>query len=207
MVRLNEGLERAATKKPVYYEERPIDEDGSDASAASELPSEPIRKKSKPNPTEVSDDPVPQASSRQSRQTQAATTQPQSQAAPSRRMRIGRMIDQLEKAGKGTLTYCDSKPLKSESKLQPPACNLGLLKLSTANLPWLDELTLYGWLTSNDVLPCIKQWKQECLDNYDICASLQTALPSGDFPFDETTKYLSRTAPRYATIVNQRAGL
>ena len=48
MVRLNEGLERAATKKPLQYKEDPAEENETDASAASEPLGEPVRKKSKP---------------------------------------------------------------------------------------------------------------------------------------------------------------
>lgn len=197
MARLNEGLERAATKKPVQYTDTPVDES-----------EEPLSEPS-PSATEASEPAGPQRSTtRPRRQPQNATAQSQrEQPTAIRRVRMESVITELKRAGKDTLTYCDTIPLKTEPELHPPRCNLALLKLSAVNLPFLDDLTLYGWLTSNDILPCIRQWKQECLENEQLRSSLFAALPVDDFPSKETTEYLSRMAPRYATIVNQQAGL
>lgn len=71
------------------------------------------------------------------------------------RVRINQVIQDLMKAGKETFTYCDTTPLKNESRIQPPALDLGLIKLSTDALLFLDDSVLYGYLTSNDFLPCI----------------------------------------------------
>ena len=61
------------------------------------------------------------------------------------------------KAGKDTLVYCDTTPFKTEPQVHPPALDLRLLKLSTDALLFLDDSVLYGYLTSNDFLPCIAQ--------------------------------------------------
>lgn len=77
-----------------------------------------------------------------------------------RRARIDQVVQDLVKAGKDTLVYCETTPLETEPQVRPPALDLRLLKLGTAELLFLEDSVLYGYLTSNDFMPCITQWKK-----------------------------------------------
>ena len=123
------------------------------------------------------------------------------------RVRINQVIKDLVKAEKDTLTYCDTTPLKDEPRVQPPALDLGLIKLSTDSLLFLDDSVLYGYLTSNDFLPCIAQWKKECIDNSQLRSLLLAALPNDEYPFVETATYLAQTAPKYVNIIEEQRTL
>jgi hypothetical protein len=74
---------------------------------------------------------------------------------------IDRVIAELKKAGTKISTVHDAPPEMTEAEIRPPALNLDPIKLGTSGLPSLDDLTLCGWLSSNDVLPC---WKQFALE-------------------------------------------
>ena len=117
------------------------------------------------------------------------------------------MIADLEKAGKDTLIFCETTPLKSEPEVHPPALDLPLLKVTATELSFFEDSALYGYLTSNNFLPCIAQWKKECLDNPRMRSLLLAALPDDDYPFVETAKYLTETAPDYITIIDEKRPL
>jgi hypothetical protein len=74
---------------------------------------------------------------------------------------IDRVIAELKKAGTKISTVHDAPSEMTEAEIRPPALNLDPIKLGTSGLPSLDDLTLCGWLSSNDVLPC---WKQFALE-------------------------------------------
>jgi hypothetical protein len=117
------------------------------------------------------------------------------------------MIADLVKAGKDTLIFCDTTPLKSEPEVHPPALDLTLLKLTVTELSFFEDSALYGYLTSNNFLPCIAQWKKECLDDPRMRSLLLAALPDEDYPFVATAKYLAETAPDYIKIVDAKRPL
>lgn len=119
------------------------------------------------------------------------------------RVRLDQVITDLEKAGKDTLIFCDTRPLKSEPKVHPPALDLTLVKLVATELSFFEDSALYGYLTSNNFLPCIAQWKKECIDDLRMRSLLLTALPDDDHPFIETAKYLAETAPDYIQIIDK----
>ena len=120
------------------------------------------------------------------------------------RVRIDQVIHKLARAGKDTLVYCETTPLKSEPQVHPPALDLGLIKLSTAELQFLDDSVLYGYLTSNDFLPCIAQWKKKCINDPRLRSLLLSALPDDEYPFVQTATYLAQEAPKYVNILEER---
>lgn len=161
MVRLNEGLDRSAARKASYQE--PDDELGPEVS---ETPVQQHRRSKRKAAAEAEDDQPP----RQRLQSRANTSRddnnsseqkefPPALTAPDR-VRIDQVIADLVKAGKDTLIFCDTTPLKSEPEVHPPALDLTLLKLTATELSFFEDSALYGYLTSNNFLPCISQWKK-----------------------------------------------
>lgn len=123
------------------------------------------------------------------------------------RVRLDQMISDLEKEGKGTRIFCDTKPLKSEPKVHPPALDLTLFKLVATELSFFEDSALYGYLTSNNFLPCIALWKKECIDDLRMRSLSQAALPDDENPFVDTANYLAETAPDYIQIVDKKQPL
>jgi hypothetical protein len=208
MIRLNEGLDRSAARKASYQE--PDDELGPEVSETSV---QQHRRRKRKAAAETEDD-QPQ---RQRLQSRANTSRednnspeqkefPPALTAPDR-VRIDQVIADLVKAGKDTLVFCDTTPLKSEPEVHPPALDLTLLKLTATELSFSEDSALYGYLTSNNFLPCIAQWKKECLDDPRMRSLLLAALPDEEYPFVATAKYLAETAPDYIRIIDEKRPL
>ena len=209
MARLNSGLGRSAANKASYQE--PDDELEPEASetpvqqqhrskkriAAQSESSTPEKKQKKPIHTDVAPDD----------ESDPEQHDPSHASSGNSRVRIDRVIQNLVKAGKDTLVFCDTTPLKSEPQVRPPALDLRLIRLSTTELLFLDDSVLYEYLTSNDFLPCIAQWKKQCIDNVRLRSLLLAALPNDEFPFVETAKYLAQKAPKYANIIEENRTL
>ena len=181
MARLNSALERSAARKASYRESG--EEDGLSSP-------EPSRKKMK---TETSEAAYRSGSS--DNEGDPEQHEPSHATSGNSRVRINQVIQDLVKAGKDTLVYCDTAPLTTEPQVCPPALDLGLIKLSTAELLFLEDSVLYGYLTSNDFLPCVAQWKKECIDNLRLRSLLLAALPDDEYPFVKTATYLAQKAP------------
>ena len=195
MARINENLERSAARKTSYRElddeseaeslETTSQRRGKRNTAAQTDSSAPHKKRKRPVHTDaLSDDEIGLEQHGLSHATSENS-----------RVRIDQVIQDLVKAGKNTLVYCDTTPLETEPQVRPPALDLGLIKLSTAELLFLEDSVLYGYLTSNDFLPCVAQWKRECIDNLRLRSLLLAAFPDDQYPFIETAKYLAQKAP------------
>ena len=193
MARLNSALERSAARKASYRESG--EEDGLSSP-------EPSRKKMK---TETSGAAYRSGSS--DNESDPEQHDPSHATSGNSRVRINQVIQDLVKAGKDTLVFCDTTPLKTEPQVCPPALDLSLIKLSTAELLFLEDSVLYGYLTSNDFLPCVAQWKKECIDNLRLRSLLLAALPDDEYPFVKTATYLAQKAPKYVSIIEENRTL
>lgn len=204
MARINGNLDRSAARKTSYREPddesevetpEPTSQHRAKRNAAAQTESSAPPKKRK---RQIEADPSPNDES-------GLEQHDPSQATPENsRVRIDQVIQKLVRAGKDTLVYCETTPLKSEPQVHPPALDLGLIKLSTAELQFLDDSVLYGYLTSNDFLPCIAQWKKECINDPRLRSLLMAALPDEEYPFVQTATYLAQEAPKYVNILEER---
>lgn len=120
---------------------------------------------------------------------------------------LDRKIVKLRKASKDTLTFIDKAPLENGAYLLLLEGDLSIIKLSTSELHSIDDLTLYKFLSSNIVLPCLKQFKEECIDNPRLKSSLDSLLINEGFPYQETTEVLARLASKYAALMHQKSHL
>lgn len=160
MARINSNLDRSAAKKISYRE---LDDE-----SEAESPDTTSQRRGKRNIAAQTESGAPPKKRKRrihadaSPDDESDTEQhdPSHATGENSRVRIDQVIRDLVKAGKDTLVYCDTTPLKTEPQVRPPALDLGLIKLSTAELLFLDDSVLYGYLTSNDFLPCIAQWKK-----------------------------------------------
>lgn len=112
-------------------------------------------------------------------------------------------ITELKEAGTRVLTFSDSLPDRDEANVEPPVLNLELLKLGTSGLPSFDDLTLYGLLSSNDVLTCLKQFALEMSRDDQLRSDVEVLLTKEPFPFKKTIEFLAQNASRYVQVIHQ----
>jgi hypothetical protein len=118
---------------------------------------------------------------------------------------IGQKISDLEEAGAVAIPWITTNPRPSQTKLHPPSLGLDLLKSGTNVVPFLDDdKVLYGWLASNAVLPCLKQFQQEVLNNPELRKDLTALLAEDEAPFVKTIEHLGGAAYHYADMIDRK---
>jgi hypothetical protein len=115
---------------------------------------------------------------------------------------IDRKIIELKEAGTKISAVPDTPPDKDEAEIRPPALNLDPLKLGTSGLPFLDDVTLCGWLSSNDILPCLKQSALELSEDVQLRVELEALLATEASQSRETIDFLAHNAPRYFQVIH-----
>jgi hypothetical protein len=120
---------------------------------------------------------------------------------------IDRVIAELKKAGTKISTVHDAPPEMTEAEIRPPALNLDPIKLGTSGLPSLDDLTLCGWLSSNDVLPCWKQFALELSQDEQLQLELEALFAADASPPRKTIQFLAQNAPRYVKVIHHGLAL
>ncbi|KAK3671348.1 hypothetical protein LTR78_008809 [Recurvomyces mirabilis] len=100
---------------------------------------------------------------------------------------IHQEIDRLSALNPATAKAWNKTPVWSTiptTLLRRPALEILRLSAKSPDRPLTDQ-KLCSWLRSVDVLPLIKRWKTECLDDPAIFRDLQRTLSSSEKPWDE----------------------
>ncbi|KAK4574931.1 hypothetical protein LTR86_000780 [Recurvomyces mirabilis] len=101
---------------------------------------------------------------------------------------IEQEIEQLSALYPATAKAWNKTPKRSTIAtrlLRRPSLDILRLRNSSVAKTKLSDQKLCSWLRSVDVLPLVKRWKTDCLDDPAIFRDLQRALPLSKRPWDE----------------------
>lgn len=102
--------------------------------------------------------------------------------------------------------WIESLPPAGERKLgmekRINKLNFQILALSAVKISKLNKPKLCRWLASNDVLPTLNKFKEECLDNLQVHAAMLNFLVLSDSPWKALTELIASCAKNYDEIVS-----